>query len=79
MDSEVCRPKADRSFLVLKFQKSVFLNLFMGLPWIWMKTGGKSTPGCPASAPGGSGGDSGDFSGGFPPQSGGVGREVHPL
>ena len=31
MDSEVCRPKADHSFLVLKIQKSSFFNLFMGL------------------------------------------------
>ena len=27
MDSEVCRPKADHSFLVLKFQDSVFKSV----------------------------------------------------
>ena len=27
MDSEVCRPKADHSFLVLKFQKNLFIWL----------------------------------------------------
>ena len=44
---------------LLMFHQQFFGQKSARLPRIWMKIGGKSAPGRPASVPGGSGGDSG--------------------